>query len=136
MLNNLSEQIRECHRKAEDCARKAAAETDPQLKRDFLDSERRWLLLASSYEFSGRLNDFSAEAKRRTTSVYNALHICRKDGHRQIEYNRHSELPRLGDFISVALGGEQINVRVLNVITRFPANDRAGSIHVVYAVEV
>lgn len=53
MLNNLNEKMRECYRKAEDCARKAAAETDPQLKRDFLDNERRWLLLAQSYDFTG-----------------------------------------------------------------------------------
>ena len=30
MLKNLSEEIRECYRHAEDCARKAAAQTDPK----------------------------------------------------------------------------------------------------------
>ena len=65
MLNNVSENIRECLRHAEDCARKAAAQTDPSLKADFLDLERRWLILAESYEFTGRLNDFSGEMKRR-----------------------------------------------------------------------
>jgi hypothetical protein len=51
MLNNynLSEQIRECLRHAADCAQKAAAQSDPQLKQDFLDMERRWLFLARSY---------------------------------------------------------------------------------------
>jgi hypothetical protein len=43
MLNNLSQQIRECYAHAEECARKAAAQTDPRLKQDFLDMERRWL---------------------------------------------------------------------------------------------
>ncbi len=64
MLNNLSEQVRECLRHAEDCARKAAAQSNPNLKEDFLDMERRWLLLARSYEFTEKLTDFSAEIKR------------------------------------------------------------------------
>ncbi len=58
MLNNLSEQIRECLQHAEH------AQTDPSLKQDFLDLEQRWLLLARSYEFTDRLSDFSRnEAK-------------------------------------------------------------------------
>jgi hypothetical protein len=52
MLNNLSKQIRECYRHAEDCARQAAAQTDPKLKGDLLDME--W----------DRVTDFSAETKR------------------------------------------------------------------------
>jgi hypothetical protein len=42
MLNNynLSEQIRDCLRHAEDCAQKTAAQADPQLKQDFLVMER------------------------------------------------------------------------------------------------
>ena len=64
MLNNLSVQIRDCLQHAEDCARQAAAQTDPVLKQDFLDVERRWLFLARSYEFTDRLGDFSDEAKR------------------------------------------------------------------------
>jgi hypothetical protein len=64
MLKNLSEEIRECHRHAEDCARQAAAQTDPKLKGDFLLLEQRWLFLARSYEFTERLTDFSDEAKR------------------------------------------------------------------------
>jgi hypothetical protein len=64
MLNNLSKQIRDCLDHAEDCARQAAAETDPKLKEDFLNMERRWLVLAQSYGFTQRLGDFSDEAKR------------------------------------------------------------------------
>jgi hypothetical protein len=59
VLSNVSEKIRECYRRAEDCARKAAAQTDPTLKADFLDLERRWLVLARSYDFSERLNSFT-----------------------------------------------------------------------------
>ena len=54
MLNNLSEQIRECLQHAEDCARQAAAQTDQKLKQNFLDKERRWLMLAQSYDFTHR----------------------------------------------------------------------------------
>jgi hypothetical protein len=50
VLNNRSEQIRECYRNAVDCAREAADQTDPKIKQDFLDLERGWLLLARSYE--------------------------------------------------------------------------------------
>ena len=64
VLNNLGEEIRECYRHAEDCALKAIAHTDPQLKQDFLDLEQRWLFLARSYEFSERLTDLSDETKQ------------------------------------------------------------------------
>jgi hypothetical protein len=70
MLNKLSEQIRECLEHAEECARKAAAQTDQKLKQDFLDKERRWLMLAQSYDFTERLSDFSDEAKRKAGNLY------------------------------------------------------------------
>ena len=63
MLNKLSEQIRECLEHAEDCACQAAAQTDQKLKQGFLDKERRWLMLAQSYDFTQQLGDFSNEAK-------------------------------------------------------------------------
>ena len=59
MQNNLSEQIRDCYRHAQDCARKAAKQTDPNLKQDFLVIERRWRFLAAQH-----LTDFSDEKKR------------------------------------------------------------------------
>jgi hypothetical protein len=69
MLNNPSEQIRDCLQHAEDCARQAAAQTDPKLKEDFLDLERRWLHLARSYKFTERLGDFSSETKRKVDEL-------------------------------------------------------------------
>ena len=69
MLNNLSEQIRDCLQHAEDCAQKAAAQTDQKLKQDFLDNERRWLMLAQSYDFTQRLVDFSDRAKRKADDL-------------------------------------------------------------------
>jgi hypothetical protein len=59
MLESVSELIRECRQHAEDCAQKAAAITDPKLKKEFLDMEQRWLRLVRSYEFTERLNDLS-----------------------------------------------------------------------------
>jgi hypothetical protein len=58
MQNNLSEQLRDCYRHAQDCARKAAEQTDPNLKQDFLVIERRWRSLAAQH-----LTDFSDEKK-------------------------------------------------------------------------
>ena len=59
MLDNLSEQVRECLQHAEDCARKAAAQPEGSpLRQDFLDMERRWLGLARSMQHSERLTSF------------------------------------------------------------------------------
>jgi hypothetical protein len=61
MLDSVSELVCECRQHAEDCARKAAAATDPRLKQEFFDMEQRWLRLVRSYEFTERLKDFSDE---------------------------------------------------------------------------
>jgi len=64
VLKNLSEEVRVCYQHAEDCARKAVAQTNPKIKADFWDLELRWLFLARSCEFTERLTDFSDETKR------------------------------------------------------------------------
>jgi hypothetical protein len=56
MLKVLSEDVRECYQRAEECARQAKAQLNPELRRDFLDLELRWLKLARSYEVSERVN--------------------------------------------------------------------------------
>jgi hypothetical protein len=58
MLEVLNEDVRECYRHAEECARQARALSNPELRRDFLDLELRWLKLARSYEVSERLKTF------------------------------------------------------------------------------
>ena len=69
MLNNLSEQIRECLERAEDCAREAAAQPEgSSLKQDYLNLEKRWLGLARSFELGEQLTDFTNEAKRRASA--------------------------------------------------------------------
>ena len=66
MLNNLSEQIRECLQYAEDCARKAAALPDGSLLRqDFLEKEKRWRSLLRSIELGQRLDDFEKNGPKR-----------------------------------------------------------------------
>ena len=60
MLNNLSEQIRECLQHAEQCARKAAERpNDSSSRQDFLRLEKRWLELARSIEFGESLDTFT-----------------------------------------------------------------------------
>ena len=59
MLANLSEEIRNCLERAEECARKAAVQTDPGLRDDFLRLQKRWLALAQSMEFAERLGSFT-----------------------------------------------------------------------------
>ena len=64
MLQNLSQQVRECLQHAEDCAHRAKIEPDPNLARDFVDMERRWLGLARSWQFSEQLDTFSKHNKK------------------------------------------------------------------------
>ena len=60
MLQNLNKQIHTCLRNAEECANLAKIQGDPNLGRDFLDFERRWLrLLARSYGCSEQPETFS-----------------------------------------------------------------------------
>jgi hypothetical protein len=72
MLNNLSEQIRECRRHAEHCAWRASVQTESQLKDIYLEMEQRWLMLARSHEFTQRFDDFSNETKLRTDETRQA----------------------------------------------------------------
>lgn len=64
MLENLSENVRECYRHAEDCERQASLQTDPALRQDFLDTAARWVKLARSYELSERLSRFTFKPNR------------------------------------------------------------------------
>jgi len=65
MLNNLSEQIRECLEHAEECARKAAElPNDSRFRQDFLRLEKRWLDLARSIEFGESLESFTKNSPK------------------------------------------------------------------------
>ena len=52
MQQDLSEEILECYRHAEESRRSAEAAIDPSEKAEFLLTERRWLSLARNYEFA------------------------------------------------------------------------------------
>jgi hypothetical protein len=58
MLQNLSEEIRECLRRAEECKRLAKTALSASAIQSYLDMEQRWLALARSYEFAERLSTF------------------------------------------------------------------------------
>ncbi|MGB8631874.1 MAG: PAS domain-containing protein, partial [Xanthobacteraceae bacterium] len=59
MLQQLSEQVRECHRRAAEAKAQAEATADPALKRSYLDLEDRWLFLARSHMFTESLQDLA-----------------------------------------------------------------------------
>jgi hypothetical protein len=59
LRNPLSDNIRDCYRHAEHCRRRAKEQSDPLLRQDFLDCERRWLLLARGYKLAERMEALS-----------------------------------------------------------------------------
>jgi PAS domain S-box-containing protein len=65
MLQSLSEEIRLCYERAAEARQHAEEMRDPGAKADFLNTERSWLLLARSYQFSASLNDFIREISDR-----------------------------------------------------------------------
>jgi hypothetical protein len=68
MFVTLSSEARECRLYAEHCADRARFQSDPQLRKDYLEMQRRWLALARSYEFAEELEFLSAvEARNKET---------------------------------------------------------------------
>jgi hypothetical protein len=65
MLQKLSQEVAECHRRALEARERAAGTTDATVRSSYLDLERRWLLVAKSYEFTRRVTDFNDETWRR-----------------------------------------------------------------------
>jgi hypothetical protein len=65
MLLKLTGEIAECYGHATDARERAKTTDNETTKQDFLDTERRWLSLAHSYEFAERLSNFTAEVERR-----------------------------------------------------------------------
>jgi hypothetical protein len=54
-LENLRQHVRECLRRAEESAERAKRAPNPDIRRDFLEIEGRWLKLARSYQFLEQL---------------------------------------------------------------------------------
>jgi hypothetical protein len=69
MLQNLSNEIRECYQHAEDCRRRADQATDPSTKEHYLAMEQRWLGLAHNYDFAERLSHFTDPFRKRNRTT-------------------------------------------------------------------
>jgi hypothetical protein len=68
MLDQFSDQVRECHGRAAEAKAKAHATDDPILKADLFDMERRWLALARNYGCAESLEGFTTvNSKQRRT---------------------------------------------------------------------
>jgi hypothetical protein len=65
MLQNLSQEIRECLRRAEESTRLAKTAVTAGAINDHLEMEQRWLALARSYEFAERLSNFTEPFRNR-----------------------------------------------------------------------
>jgi hypothetical protein len=69
LLENLSEEVRQCYEHAEECAGQARAIQDEKLRADYLRLAQGWLKLARSYELWRRLKLFTNEAARRKNDL-------------------------------------------------------------------
>lgn len=61
MLQNLSDQIRQCHARATEARARASETADPALRAEFEQMEQGWLRLAESYALSERLQHYLLE---------------------------------------------------------------------------
>lgn len=57
MSQHLSDNIRECRLRANEFDQKARNERDPVLRREYMESERRWRMLVRGYELAVRLDE-------------------------------------------------------------------------------
>jgi hypothetical protein len=69
LLENLSEEVRQCYEHAEQCAGQARATQDEKRRADYLRLAQGWLKLAESYELWLRLKLFTNEAARRKNDL-------------------------------------------------------------------
>jgi hypothetical protein len=78
MLENLSEQVLDCLRSAEESAERAKQEPSPCIRRDLLEMERRWLKLARSYQTLGQLGMFTTYNNQRRTELSRRLELLNR----------------------------------------------------------
>ena len=64
MLQNLSEEIRECLCRAEECKRLSKTTLSTSAIEEYLEMEHRWLTLAHSYEFAETLSRVTEQPKK------------------------------------------------------------------------
>ncbi len=65
MLNNHTQEIRECYQQAAHCVQQAEAQHDPKVQAQFLELTRRWLLLAHGLTDFTVTRPTATEAERR-----------------------------------------------------------------------
>jgi PAS domain S-box-containing protein len=78
LLQKLSEKISLCYERAAEAREHADEMLNPEAKTDFLNMERRWLLLARSYEFGERLEDFTRENSGNVKIAHDAAAALRR----------------------------------------------------------
>jgi len=76
VLNNLSEQIAYCHRRAGECRELAALAISPSDKAFYIEREEGWLLLARSCDLHERTSLFAQELQRRQRHRSGRAHYC------------------------------------------------------------
>lgn len=64
MLDNHTQEIRECYQQAVYCVQQAQSQNDPNVQKQFLELTRRWLLLARGLTDSTVTRPTTAEAER------------------------------------------------------------------------
>lgn len=65
MFQKISTQVADCYERAGESRAKAAAAVSESDKTEYLNIERRWIMLARSYELSERLTGFTEDVKHR-----------------------------------------------------------------------
>jgi len=65
MFQKTSTQVADCYDRAGESRAMAAAAANENDKTEYLNIERRWIMLARSYELSERITGFTEEVKRR-----------------------------------------------------------------------
>jgi hypothetical protein len=73
MLQKVSEQIAHCYHRASECRAKAVNAVNEAASQEYYELERRWLMLARSYELSERITDFTGERRRRSNVAASLL---------------------------------------------------------------
>ena len=65
MFQKISTQVTDCYERAGESRARAAAAANENDKTEYLNIERRWIMLARSYELSERIGGFTDNVKRR-----------------------------------------------------------------------
>src|ERR1700761_9628544 len=68
MLKKVADEVARCHERAIEFRSKAEDAPNEAVRRDYLDAEHRWLILARSYEFSDRLTNYTNDLTSRLFS--------------------------------------------------------------------